>query len=169
MEDSWKNSEKIICRSERYKRSKWQQADNGGSRMTETEVKNKLNAYRNALQESHEAREECILLRREIESLKSPIISDMPKAKGGAIDLSDQIARLDAKYQVLKKKEDAVVAAYNMVNDMLSKLSLTESLALRYRYLCLLRWDEVAIKMNFDERTVYRVYKKAIRNLKSCQ
>lgn len=169
MGNTWKNSARAICKSKRNNGTKRQQAVNGGSRMTEIEVKNRLNAYRNALLESHEAREECILLRREIESLKSPIISDMPKPKGGARDLSAQIARLDAKYRVLKKKEDAVSEAYDAVSAMLSKLEMSECLALRYRYLCLLRWDEVADRMNFDERTVYRLYKRAIRNLKSCQ
>lgn len=69
------------------------------------------------------------------------------------VDLEERITDKIDKYVDMREEAARVI-------DRMPQESERE--LLRYRYLCSMKWDEIAEKMNVDPRTVYKIHGRAL-------
>ncbi len=70
--------------------------------------------------------------------------------------LSEEIKELISKFNNLKKE----------VTETIEKLPCNEYAVLHRRYIRYMTWDEIACDLNYSSMQVWRIKKKAIKNLK---
>lgn len=108
---------------------------------------------------------------REVEELKlakmnpsSYRIDRMPRgARGG--DLSEYVERLDKLETRLIHKLTEKYCIYTEIIDRLESMKDgTESIVLRMRYISGMKMSQIAEKLEYEERQVYRIYKRALKN-----
>ncbi len=90
----------------------------------------------------------------------------MPHGSGGG-DLSGYVARLDdldRKLRALMHKKIQLRAEITEKIDAMP--DETESLLLRLRYIHGLKWEEVAVKMDYSWRAVHKIHSKALGHFK---
>ena len=106
----------------------------------------------------------------EIEELRtmkmSPSAKDndgMPHGGSGQGDLSDYAADLDEMIQDLINERYYRIKTYQQIAQQIKKLrSENEMDVLFYRYIKGLDWWEIAEKMQFSERWIYKLHGKAL-------
>lgn len=106
----------------------------------------------------------------EIEELRSmkmyPSVKDndgMPHGSGGQGDLSGYAADLDQMIQNLIDERYLRIKTYQQIAKQIKKLrSENEKDVLFYRYIKGLDWWEIAEKMSFSERWIYKLHGKAL-------
>ena len=132
--------------------------------LTENEIKKEyLKGYERAVRQMQRHEERIRELR--LERLPSGINMDgMPHAHNGS-DLSSYAALLDqeegrymqARYkraQLCKEITDKIEA---MTNE-------DEKDVLMYRYIRLMKWEDICVKMNFSWQWIHKIHAKALRN-----
>lgn len=114
------------------------------------------------------------VLEHEIDELRldrmtpSGLLQDgMPHGSSGGGDLSGYVARLDELDQKLRtqmyKKTQIRVEITERIDAMENE---TESLLLRLRYIHGLKWEAVAVKMDYSWKQIHRLHSKALNNFK---
>lgn len=106
----------------------------------------------------------------EIEELRAmkmyPSVKDndgMPHGSGGQGDLSGYAADLDQMIQELIDERYLRIKTYQQIAKQIKKLrSENEKDVLFYRYIKGLDWWEIAEKMSFSERWIYKLHGKAL-------
>lgn len=106
----------------------------------------------------------------EIEELRAmkmyPSVKDndgMPHGSGGQGDLSGYAADLDQMIQELIDERYLRIKTYQQIAGQIKKLrSENEKDVLFYRYIKGLDWWEIAEKMSFSERWIYKLHGKAL-------
>ena len=106
----------------------------------------------------------------EIEELRTmkmyPSVKDndgMPHGSGGQGDLSGYAADLDQMIQELIDERYMRIKTYQQIAGQIKKLrSENEKDVLFYRYIKGLDWWEIAEKMSFSERWIYKLHGKAL-------
>ena len=106
----------------------------------------------------------------EIEELRAmkmyPSVRDndgMPHGSGGQGDLSGYAADLDQMIQNLIDERYLRIKTYQQIAGQIKKLrSENEKDVLFYRYIKGLGWWEIAEKMSFSERWIYKLHGKAL-------
>lgn len=106
----------------------------------------------------------------EIEELRAmkmyPSVKDndgMPHGSGGQGDLSGYAADLDQMIQELIDERYLRIKTYQQIARQIKKLrSENEKDVLFYRYIKGLDWWEIAEKMSFSERWIYKLHGKAL-------
>ena len=109
---------------------------------------------------------------RKIEELKlakmnpsSYRIDGMPRGAGRGGDLSEYAERLDELETRLLHQLNEKLCIYEEIIDRLDSMKdETESIVLRMRYIHGMKMSQIAGKLDYEERQVYRIYKKALKN-----
>lgn len=111
-------------------------------------------------------------LLEEIEEVRSRytghaiMYSDMPKAHNSEHDLSDYMSEVDTLLQRLQSRQKQIIAVYSDIDRAIEQMdSVTEKSLLRYRYLLGYEWEEIADKMGYALRSVYRIHGDALAHL----
>lgn len=87
----------------------------------------------------------------------------MPHGSGGQNDLSGYAADLDSMIRELAAEKRLRFKAYHQVVRQINKLpSESEKDVLFYRYIKGLEWYEIAEKLRFSERQIFRIHGKAL-------
>lgn len=113
------------------------------------------------------------VLEREIDELRldrmipgSPAQDGMPHGSGGE-DLSGYAARLDELDQKLRTQMYKKIQIRAEITERIDAMeNETESLLLRLRYIHGLKWEEVAVKMDYSWRAVHKIHSKALEHFK---
>ncbi len=108
---------------------------------------------------------ECEKWRARAEKM-SPSYSALPKANSGENSLELAVEHIVELEKEIDKEVDKLVelrrsiqqAIYAIEDDHLKEL-------LEYRYIKGMKWEEVAVKMNYDYRWVLRLHGKALSQL----
>lgn len=103
----------------------------------------------------------------EAEALPRAIAYDgMPKG-GEPKDMSGWAARCDALERKLKKAYEAEIEALDRIETAIEALEdPLHRAVLRGHYIELKRIEKIAEEMNFSDKTIWRVHRKAIQKLK---
>lgn len=89
----------------------------------------------------------------------------MPHGSGGNSDLSAFVVKVDELLAELKKQaEKRITLRQGIVRKIEQMDDETEKLVLRLRYIQLLKWEEVAVKMDYDYRYILKVHGRALKN-----
>ena len=113
------------------------------------------------------------ILEQEIDELRldrmipgSPAQDGMPHGSGGG-DLSGYAARLDELDQKLREQMYKKIQLRAEITEKIDAMpDETESLLLRLRYIHGLKWEEVAVKMDYSWRAVHKIHSKALEHFK---
>lgn len=125
-----------------------------------------LRKYRTHVRRIHRINAEI----SELRSMKiSPSINNdgMPHGGCGQSDLSGYAAELDSMVQELIDERYHRIKDYQDIVGRIKKLkSENEKDVLFYRYIRGMDWWEIAEKMKFSERQIFRIHGKALANFK---
>ena len=125
-----------------------------------------LRKYRTHVRRIHRINAEIAELR----SMKiSPSVNNdgMPHGGCGQSDLSGYAAELDSMVQELIDERYYRIKDYQEIVGRIKKLkSENEKDVLFYRYIRGMDWWEIAEKMKFSERQIFRIHGKALANFK---
>lgn len=133
---------------------------------TENEIKKEyLQSYRDAVIAETQIKEEIDQLR--MDKMFPGLIQDgMPHGSGGS-DLSAYAAKLD---ELLGDLKDQMEKRIQLRREIVKKIedmdSETEKAVLRYRYIHMLKWEEIAVKMHYTFRHVVRIHGEALKKFK---
>ena len=87
----------------------------------------------------------------------------MPHGSGGQGDLSGYAAELDEMIRELQRERYLRIKTYQAIARQIKHMkSRNESDVLFYRYISGLGWWEIAEKMGFSERWIYKLHGKAL-------
>ena len=125
-----------------------------------------LRRYRTHVRRIHRINAEI----SELRSMKiSPSVNNdgMPHGGCGQSDLSGYAAELDSMVQELIDERYCRIKDYQEIVGRIKKLkSENEKDVLFYRYIRGMDWWEIAEKMKFSERQIFRIHGKALANFK---
>lgn len=125
-----------------------------------------LRKYRTHVRRIHRINAEI----SELRSMKiSPSVNNdgMPHGGCGQSDLSGYAAELDSMVQELIDERHYRIKDYQEIVGRIKKLkSENEKDVLFYRYIRGMDWWEIAEKMKFSERQIFRIHGKALANFK---
>lgn len=139
----------------------------------EQAVREENNRKKEYLRKYLEAKRMQEVLEREIDELRldrmipgSPAQDGMPHGSGGG-DLSGYAARLDDLDQKLRTQMYKKIQIRAEITERIDAMeNETESLLLRLRYIHGLKWEEVAVKMDYSWKQIHRLHSKALNNFK---
>ena len=133
---------------------------------TENEKKKEyLKSYRDAVIAETQIKEEIDQLR--MDKMFTSLVQDGMPHGSGASDLSAYAAKLD---ELLGELEEQMNERIQLRREIVRKIecmeSETEKAVLRYRYIHMLKWEEIAVKMEYSWQHVHRIHGKALSHFK---
>lgn len=128
------------------------------------EKKKYLRQYECALYTERAIEEEIQQVR--LDKMFPALVQDgMPHGSGGNSDLSDFAVKVDELLADLKKQaEERITLRKEIVQKIEQMEDETEKLVLRLRYIQLLKWEEIAVRMDYDYRYTLKVHGRALKN-----
>ena len=134
--------------------------------MTENDEKKwYLKGYERAIREMKRSEERIREMR--MNRICPAVIADgMPHASGGS-DLSGYAARLDEEERKYRKARYLRIKRCQEISDKIERLvDEDEKDVLFFRYIKLLKWEDICLKMNHSWQHVHRIHSKALNNFK---
>lgn len=134
--------------------------------MTENDEKKwYLKGYERAIREMKRSEERIREMR--MNRICPAVIADgMPHASGGS-DLSGYAARLDEEERKYRKARYLRIKRCQEISDKIERLvDEDEKDILFYRYIKLMKWEDICLKMNHSWQHVHRIHSKALNNFK---
>lgn len=124
-----------------------------------------LRSYQKAVSREQEILDEIQQLR--MDKMFPSVVNDgMPKGSKQS-DLSEYVSKLDELIEKLKQERFEKI---KRMDDILYHISLLrdedEQRVLRLRYIKGLKWEEVAVNMNYKWAQMHRIHSSALKNLK---
>lgn len=124
-----------------------------------------LKSYRRAVKREQDILEEIQRLR--LDKMFPSVVNDgMPHGSSHS-DLSDYIAIMDEQIELLKEERLEKVRCYQGIESQIRQMeNEDEQEVLRLRYIKGLKWEEVALKMNYSWKQVHRIHSSALKSFK---
>ena len=124
------------------------------------------------LRQYKHARDRCEDIELEITRLRldkmfpSPLFDGMPHGTAGG-DLSGYAATLDNMIEKLKRERYKKITTQQNIMATIDTLEdEDEKRVLRLRYIGLLSWEKIALRMNYAERQIYYIHGHALEHLR---
>lgn len=129
------------------------------------EKKEYLKSYRRAVKREKDILDEIQRLRAD-KMFPSVTNDGMPKGSSQS-DLSDYIAILDEQIELLKVERLEKARCYQKIERQIKQMeNEDEQEVLRLRYITGLKWEEVALKMNYSWKWIHKIHGRALQNFK---
>ena len=124
-----------------------------------------LKSYRRAIKREQDILDEIQRLR--LDKMFPSVVNDgMPHGSSHS-DLSDYAAILDEQIDLLKEERLEKVRCYQKIERQIHQMeNEDEQEVLRLRYILGMKWEEVAVKMDYSWRQIHRIHSAALLNLK---
>lgn len=124
-----------------------------------------LKSYRRAIKREQDILDEIQRLR--LDKMFPSVVNDgMPHGSSHS-DLSDYVAILNEQIELLKKERLEKVRCYQKIEKQIRQMeNEDEQEVLRLRYILGMKWEEVAVKMDYSWRQIHRIHSAALLNLK---
>ncbi len=124
-----------------------------------------LKSYRRAIKREQDILDEIQRLR--LDKMFPSVVNDgMPHGSSHS-DLSDYAVILDEQIDLLKEERLEKVRCYQKIERQISQMeNEDEQEVLRLRYILGMKWEEVAVKMDYSWRQIHRIHSAALLNLK---
>ena len=120
-----------------------------------------LKSYRRAIKREQDILDEIQRLR--LDKMFPSVVNDgMPHGSSHS-DLSDYAAILDEQIELLKEERLEKVRCYQRIERQIRQME-DEREVLRLRYIKGLKWEEVALKMNYSWKWVHKIHGRALQN-----
>lgn len=129
------------------------------------EKKEYLRSYRRAVKREKDILTEIQRLRTD-KMFHSVVNDGMPKGSSQS-DLSAYIAILDEQIELLKAERLEKARCYQKIERQISQMeNEDEQEVLRLRYILGMKWEEVAVKMNYSWKWIHKIHGRALMNFK---
>lgn len=94
--------------------------------------------------------------------------SDMPKGGSGQADLSDEMVEREKIWKKIQKARYKRIRVFAEIKNAIERLpTADEREVMSYRYLELMSWEQICVKINKSWKTVvFDLHGKALRNIK---
>ena len=127
--------------------------------------KEDLKSYRRAIKREQDILDEIQRLR--LDKMFPSVINDgMPHGSSHS-DLSDYAAILDEQIELLKEERLEKVRCYQKIERQIRQMeNEDEQEVLRLRYILGMKWEEVAVKMDYSWKQTHRIHSSALQNFK---
>ena len=124
-----------------------------------------LKSYRRAIKREQDILDEIQRLR--LDKMFPSVVNDgMPHGSSHS-DLSDYAAILDEQIDLLKEERLEKVRCYQKIERQISQMeNEDEQEVLRLRYILGMKWEEVAVKMNYSWKWVHKIHGRALLNFR---
>lgn len=124
-----------------------------------------LKSYRRAIKREQDILDEIQRLR--LDKMFPSVVNDgMPHGSSHS-DLSDYTAILDEQIELLKEERLEKARCYQKIERQIRQMeNEDEQEVLRLRYILGMKWEEVAVKMDYSWRQIHRIHSAALLNLK---
>ena len=133
----------------------------------ENELKKEyLRRYGDAVRAAKQIEEEIRQLR--LDTMMPAVVNDgMPHGSSSGSDLSGYVAKVDAMMEDLRNQMEARIDIKREIIGKIEEMeNETEKLILRYRYIHLIKWEEIAVKMDYSWKQVHRIHGNALNHFK---
>ena len=131
------------------------------------EKKKYLDRYRRARSSAKELESRLAMLQIDAMVPGQRAADAMPHGSGGDRDLSDYVAKYDEYVTSLIRKRQAAQSVMIEVSSAIEALEIEEEKqVLLYRYIHLMRWDEIAEAMHIALRTAFYWHGQALAHFK---
>lgn len=122
-----------------------------------------LKSYRRAVKREQDILEEIQRLR--LDKMFPSVVNDgMPHGSSHS-DLSDYVAIMGEQIELLKEERLEKVRCYQRIERQIRQMeNEDEREVLRLRYIKGLKWEEVALKMNYSWKWVHKIHGRALQN-----
>ena len=122
-----------------------------------------LKSYRRAVKRAQDMLEEIQRLRLD-KMFPSVVCDGMPHGSSHS-DLSDYMAIMDEQIELLKEERLEKAKCYQRIERQIRQMeNEDEREVLRLRYIKGLKWEEVALKMNYSWKWVHKIHGRALQN-----
>lgn len=133
-------------------------------------TKEDLQKFKQNLREIKLIQEQLRRLWSQMEGVRSSQISDMPKAPHTHDKLGELYAKYDPLYSKYIKRLTSLYAEQERIElEINKKLTGTERDIIKYYYILDISPIDIADKIGYEERQIYRYLKSAIEKLETCQ
>ena len=124
-----------------------------------------LKSYRRAIKREQDILDEIQRLR--LDKMFPSVVNDgMPHGSSHS-DLSDYAAILDEQIELLKEERLERVRCYQKIERQIRQMqNEDEQEVLGLRYILGMKWEEVAVKMNYSWKWVHKIHGRALLNFK---
>lgn len=124
-----------------------------------------LKSYRRAVKREQDILDEIQRLR--LDKMFPSVVNDGMPHGSSYSDLSDYAAILDEQIELLKEERLEKVRCYQKIERQIRQMeNEDEQEVLRLRYIKGLKWEEVAVKMDYSWRQIHRIHSSALISLK---
>ena len=125
-----------------------------------------LRRYGDAVRAAKQIEEEIRQLR--LDTMMPAVVNDgMPHGSSSGSDLSRYAAKVDAMMEDLRNQMEARIDIKREIIGKIEEMeNETEKLILRYRYIHLIKWEEIAVKMDYSWKQVHRIHGNALNHFK---
>lgn len=125
-----------------------------------------LRRYGDAVRAEKQIEEEIRQLR--LDTMMPAVVNDgMPHGSSSGSDLSGYVAKVDAMMEDLRKQMEARIDIKHEIIGKIEEMeNETEKLVLRYRYIHLIKWEEIAVKMDYSWKGIHKVHGRALQHFK---
>lgn len=138
--------------------------DNETRNFSENEEKKwYLKGYERAIREMKRSEERIREMR--MNRICPAVIADgMPHASGGS-DLSGYAARLDEEERKYRKARYLRIKRCQEISDKIERLvDEDEKDVLFYRYIKLMKWEDICVEMNYSWKWVHKIHARALEH-----
>ena len=124
-----------------------------------------LKSYRRAIKREQDILDEIQRLR--LDKMFPSVVNDGMPHGSSYSDLSDYAAILNEQIDLLKEERLEKVRCYQKIERQISQMeNEDEQEVLRLRYILGMKWEEVAVKMDYSWRQIHRIHSSALKNFK---
>lgn len=124
-----------------------------------------LKSYRRAIKREQDILDEIQRLR--LDKMFPSVVNDGIPHGSSHSDLSDYAAILDEQIDLLKEERLERVRCYQKIERQIRQMeNEDEQEVLRLRYILGMKWEEVAVKMNYSYRRTLDIHGKALLSFK---
>lgn len=124
-----------------------------------------LKSYRQAIKREQDILYEIQRLR--LDKMFPSVVNDGMPHGSSYSDLSDYAAILDEQIELLKEERLEKVRCYQKIERQIHQMeNEDEQEVLRLRYILGLKWEEVAVKMDYSWKQTHRIHSSALQNFK---
>ena len=111
-------------------------------------TKDELKEYGILKDEVMQLEEQIVFWEERKTSIKSQIISDMPRGGGDSKELLDILIGIEDTIKKLNKKLNRLISKISEIEDIIENLEAKERVLMRYRYIENLKMFQIAERMN---------------------
>lgn len=128
-------------------------------------TKDELKEYGILKDEVIQLEEQIVFWEERKTSIKSQIISDMPKGGGGSKELLDILIGIEDTIKTLNEKLKRLISKISEIENIIESLEAKERVLMRYRYIDNLKMFQIAERMNYSERHLNRVHSEVLKRI----